>query len=139
MTSDLRSAALNADDITIELVAVPEWGNNKYGVRSLTINEQRQFITAVSTKVKDPDGDWVTEINRDKYAIQLLIRTVVDPDSDELVFEQADAEALWAKSGKAVSRLIGVATRLAGLDGKDQVDDMVDELKETADSDSASG
>ena len=135
--TDLRQAALNADDITIERVAVPEWGA-KYGVKSLTIAEQRIFITAVSRKVKAPDGTWTTEIDRDKYAIQLVLATVVDPDTGDPVFEPADAEALQKKSGKAMSRLVTVAARLAGLGGDEQVDEMVDELKEMPDSGSGS-
>lgn len=137
--SDLRSAALNADDITIELVAVPEWGNHKYGVKSLTTKEQRAFIAGASHKVQQPDGTWATEINRDKWTVQMIIATVVDPDTGEPVFEQADAETLEAKSGAATTRLFTVGARLAGLGGEDQVDEVVDELKETAGSDSASG
>jgi len=128
--TDLRSAALNADDITIELVAVPEWGGAKYGVKSLTLNEQRRFVTSVSKKVKAPDGTWTTEIDRDKYATQLIIAAVVDPDTGEPVFEQADADTLNSKSGRATTRLVNVAARLAGLGGDEQMDDTVTELKE---------
>ncbi len=132
--SNLRDAALNADDITTEVVDVPEWGH-KYGVKALTIEEQREFITAVSKKEQEPDGTWQTSIDRDKYAVQLLLRTVVDPDTGETVFEPADAAALNKKSGRAVSRLLTVAARLAGLGGDDQMDETVVSLDETPDSD----
>ena len=42
---------------------------------------------------------------------------IVDPDTGEQVLEPADAEALEAKSAAATSRVLTVASRLAGLGG----------------------
>ncbi len=129
--TDLRAAALNADDIHTETVPVPEWGNRKYGVRSMTLAEQRKFIRAVT----DKDGT----VNRERYAAQLLVRCVVDPDTGEQVFEPADAQALEAKSAAAVARLLTVASRLSGLGGEDQVDEVAESLDGTPPADSNSG
>ncbi len=118
----LRETILAVDDHIVEYVDVPEWGV-KVGVKSLTVAEQHQFLNAVRKR-----GVKEFELDRVKFPIQLLIRTVVDPDSGKLILEQADAEALAGKSGKAVAKLLTVAARLAGL-GDDQVDEAIDDLK----------
>lgn len=118
----LRDQILNADDLTIEPVDVPEWGV-KVGVKSLTVAEQQQFLNAV--RKRGVDG---FELDRGKFPIQLLIRTVVDPKTGGLIFEQADAAALARKSGKATARVLMVAVDLAGL-GADQVDEAIEDLK----------
>lgn len=128
--SDLRSAALNAEDIDTELVTVPEWGGNVYGVKAMTLKEQRAFITSV----QNPDKT----INRDKYAAQLLIQSIVDPETGEQVFDPADAVALEAKSAAAINRVLSIASRLAGLGGDDQLDEAVASLDETPTGDSDS-
>jgi hypothetical protein len=128
--TDLRTAALNAEDITTELVTVPEWGGNVYGVKAMTLKQQRAFLRTVT----DPDGG----VNRDKYVAQLLIRTIVDPDTGEPVFEAADAAALEAKSASAIGRVLTIAARLAGLGGDEQVDEAVASLDETPTDDSDS-
>lgn len=121
--TDLRALALNADDIVSETVVVPEWGNAKFGVKAMTLREQRKFIAAV----QNPDKT----INRDKYSAQLIVRTVVDPDTGEPVFDPADAAALEEKSAAAVARLLTVAAKLSGLGGDDQVDEVAADLGET--------
>jgi hypothetical protein len=125
--SDLRAAALNADDIDIETVIVPEWGGNTYGVKAMTLEEQRRFIRSVM----GADGT----VDRDRYAVQLLLASIVDPDTGEPVFEAADAEALAKKSGKATNRLLTVANKQAGLGDTDEA---VESLDETLTSDSGS-
>jgi len=126
----LRDKILAADDIEIEHVPVPEW-DVTVDVKSLTIDEQQRFLDAVRKR-----GVEGFEVDRKKFAIQLLIRTVIDPDTGKQVLEQADAETLATKSSKPVMRLFEVAANLAGL-GDDQVDKTIAELKGTASDDSS--
>ncbi len=128
--TDLRSAALKADDITTETVTVPEWGGGIYGIKAMTLKDQRNFLRAVTN---DNGG-----VDRDRYAAQLLIRTVVDPATGEPVFEAADAEALEAKSAEAIGRILTIANRLAGLGGDEQVDEAAASLDEHRTGDSGS-
>lgn len=125
----LRDRILNTEDVETREVFVPEWGET-LAVRGLTLAEQRHFLTKVTRQ---------GEVDRDRFAPQLIISTVRDPQSGDPVFEYADAEALTRKSARAVSRLLNVAVELSGLGGDEQVEAVVDDLKGTADSDSASG
>ncbi len=127
----LRDTILNADDYETEPVDIPEWGV-KVAVKSMTIAEQQDFLQAVRLRT-GAKGEY--EIDRKKFPIQLLIRTVIDPDTSELVFEQADADTLTKKSGRAVARILTVATRLSGL-ADDQIDETIDDLKRMASDDS---
>jgi len=126
----LRDTILNADDVHIEIVDVPEWGV-KIGVKGLTLAEQTRFLNAVRERTGSPQADF--RIDKNKFGPQLIIRCCVDPDTGEPVFEAADAQAIQAKSAKANSRIIKVATRLSGLGGDEQVEELIDDLKGTAD------
>jgi hypothetical protein len=130
--TDIRTQILNADDFETEIVDVPEWGV-KVTVKSLTIAEQTELTDAVRKRTGKSDGEY--QIDKRKFAPQLLIRTVIDDDGNP-VFEQADADALSKKSGKAVARIVKVASRLAGL-ADDQVEETIEELKGTASDDSS--
>lgn len=126
----LREQIIAADDQHVEIVDVPEWGV-KVGVRSMTLAEQTKFMESVRLRTGTPQAEF--RIDKDKYGPQLLIRTVVDPETGDPVFEAADAGMLATKSAQAARRLIPVASRLAGLGGDEQVEEIIDDLKGTAD------
>ena len=126
----IRDTILAIDDSTTELVDVPEWGV-KVAVKSLTLAEQQQFMQSVRQRTGQPQAEY--RIDRDKFGPQLLIRTCHDPETDAPVFEAADAQRISQLSAKAVQRVLTVATRLAGLGGDEQVDEVMGNLKEMAD------
>ena len=125
-----RDTILNTDDATYEPVEIPEWGVT-VAVKSLTIEEQRQFMRTVRKRT-GRKSDY--QVDHDKFMIQLLIATVVDIETHETVFEAADADALNKKSTKAATRAFDVAMRLSGFSDDDDVEA---ELKPTASDDSS--
>jgi len=46
---------------------------------------------------------------------QLLVRTIVDPETNERVFADSDGDLLMSRSGADMGRLAMVARRLSGL------------------------
>lgn len=127
----LRETILaTADGLEVEIVDVPEWGV-KVGVRALSLAEQTNFLQAVRERTGAPQDTF--KIDRQKYAPQLIIRTVIDPDTQKPIFEQADAQTIAGMSAKAVSKIVKVASKLAGLGGDEQVEETIADLKQMAD------
>jgi hypothetical protein len=102
----LRETIFGADDITKELVEVPEWGVT-VEIRSMTAAE-RAGLTEASTAG-----------NANKIDISLMyalcvIATVYDPESGLPVFKKGDEAAILSKSGSVIERL---ATKAMGSSG----------------------
>jgi len=115
----LRDRILNVEDTVTEIVDIPEWGV-KVAVKGLTIGEQQQFLKSVRKRTGEKTD---FTLDNDKFVIQLLIRTVSDPETGETLFEQADAQTLMSKSWKAMSRIYNVSARLSGFADDDEVQD----------------
>ena len=102
----LRETIFGADDITKELVEVPEWGVT-VEIRSMTAAE-RAGLTEASTGGK---GDKI-DISL-MYAL-CVIATVYDPATGLPIFTQNDREAILSKNGSVIERL---ATKAMGSSG----------------------
>lgn len=100
----LRETILQADDIEETIVEVPEWGDVKLMLRSLTGKERVRLYDSVTGKAK-----------QFVYA-DILIATARDPESGDPVFDPADREALADKSGNVLDRMASVVLGLSGLD-----------------------
>lgn len=104
-----------ADDLTREFVAVPEWANGdpEAGVyiRTMSGTERDQFEEDISkTKGKK------TEINFKNIRARLVAMTACD-ENGKPIFTNIDK--LGEKSSKALDRCFGVAQRLNGMTDKD--------------------
>ena len=113
MSSKLRDALLNAQDIQSEIVDVPQWGV-KIEVRGMTGKARANFLRSVTVK----DG----QTDMERFYPQLIIGTAHDPETGEPVFTLADREALNEKSGAALEVLAQAAMRLSGLISADIVE-----------------
>ena len=113
-----RDDILDANDIQIELVSVPEWGGDVF-VKGMTGAERDRFEAGViSLDSKSEKVDM-----RDIRA-KLCSETICDEVGKKL-FNQADIKALSEKSAAALQRVFEVAQRLSGI-----TDDDVEELAE---------
>ncbi|MGO4304191.1 hypothetical protein [Cupriavidus sp. RAF12] len=103
MTILSKAAILAAVDIKTEDVGVPEWGGT---VR----------VAVMSGKKRDEfyaqQGEG--KIAYSLFSARVLVATLVGED-DQPIFEEADIEALRAKSQAAMDRVLAVALRLNGL------------------------
>lgn len=119
MASELRKAIIDADDLVREVVEVPEWGDIKIEVRSLTSGDRNRLLSAAAR-------EGTSAIDMEKYTADLVILTAFDPSSGEKVFDKADRDMLNQKNSAAVDRLFSTAARLAGLS-----DNSIEKAKET--------
>jgi hypothetical protein len=117
-----RDAILTAQDLTTELVNVPEWGGDVY-VKSLTGSERDAFEgSLLSTDAKGKNKVTYTNIRA-----KLVAKTVCDENGVRL-FTDDDIKDLSKKSAAALQRVFEVAQRLSGLSDED-VKELTGELK----------
>jgi hypothetical protein len=103
-----------AEDLTRELVELPEWGVT-IQVRALPVGERLRLAREWRVE-NEEDG-----INENFYPT-LLVASVYDPETGDPVFGEDALEWLNEKSSGPVERLAQVAVRLSGL-GPTGVDD----------------
>jgi hypothetical protein len=102
----LRETIFGADDITKELVEVPEWGVS-VEIRSMTAAE-RAGLTEASTAGSANKVDISL-----MYAL-CVIATVYDPETGLPIFKKGDETAILSKNGSVIERL---ATKAMGSSG----------------------
>lgn len=100
-----KEAILGAADLATEDVAVPEWGG-AVRVRTLTVADR----DALFASCRDEAG----KFDASRFNGALLAKSVVDANGN-LVFSDADVDALNRKSAPAVTRVVEVAGRLNRL------------------------
>ena len=120
MASELRSTVLESDDIEIETIHVPQWDVDLLIV-GMSGKARANFLKRSSRQ---------GEVDLERFYPELIIQTCFDPaDPTERVFEQADREALSAKSGAALEFVASAALRLSGM-GPKSVEEAVEGLSE---------
>jgi hypothetical protein len=107
-----REAILNAPDIQVEDVDVPEWGG-KVRVRGLTGAERDAFEQSI---MEQRGRDM--SLNLRNIRAKLVALSVVDEQNNR-IFSDADVKALGQKSAVALQRVFEVAQRLSGLRNED--------------------
>jgi hypothetical protein len=107
-----REAILNAPDLQVEDVDVPEWGG-KVRVRGLTGAERDAFEQSI---MEQRGRDM--SLNLRNIRAKLVALSVVDEQNNR-VFSDADVKALGQKSAVALQRVFEVAQRLSGLRNED--------------------
>jgi hypothetical protein len=110
----LKDTILGADDIEEEDHDVPEWGV-KVKVRGMTGTERDSFegkLVAMRKGGTDP------EMRLADFRSKVLVRCLVDPETDKRIFDEKDVQQLGRKSGAVLDRLFDVAKRLSGMDDK---------------------
>ena len=108
-----RDAILEAPDLAIVEVEVPEWGGT-VRVRSLSGAERDAFEASCTKERKDGGRDFDPRNVRAK----LVALTLVDENGLRM-FQQDDVKAIGRKNAKALERIFDAATELNGLSGAD--------------------
>lgn len=107
-----RDAILAKVDVQERELYVPEW-ETWVNVRGLTARERDDYERSIMVgKGKDRD------VNLRNLRAKLVVRSVVD-SAGQLLFSDADIEALGDKSAAALERIFDVARDLSGLSEQD--------------------
>jgi len=118
-----KELILQAKDLPIELVEVPEWGGSVY-VRGLTGAERDSFEAGI-VQLKGKSQT----VNMKNVRAKLLQLTIVDENGNRL-FNVEEIASIGAKSAMALERLFNVASRLSGITPED-----AEELAKNSESD----
>ncbi len=104
---------LNANDLKVEEVKVPEWGGSVL-VRTLTGAERDDFEISVYREDRGTDN----QENFRNFRSKLTALTVVDSEGKRL-FTSEDVALLGRKNASALDRVFAMAQKLAGLRPRD--------------------
>lgn len=108
-----RDDILNASDLSVELVKVPEWGG-EVNIRTMTGTERDAWESSLfETKAGN------TKANMENLRAKLLVQCIVDDEGAKL-FTEKDIHKLGAKSAKALDRLYSIARDLNGVSASDE-------------------
>lgn len=107
--SNIRDLILNADDLPVQTLEVPEWGVT-IAVRAMNGETRGRFAMSATT----PDGE------RDDTAYvqssaRLVAMVACDPETNELLFTSEDIPLLAQKSAAALDRISKIAFEISGL------------------------
>jgi len=125
-----REDILQAKDLVLKEVAVPEWGGTVF-VKSMTAKERDAFEASV-TEIRGGKQSVRLENIRAKFAAL----TICDENGKRL-FDEKDIPALAEKSAGALTRVFEAAQKLSGLTDGD-IKEMAEVLKKDLPADSLS-
>lgn len=108
----LRDDILNADDLTYVDEVVPEWNHIKVRITSLSGTERNKF-EAKMVALRRGTSD--IELRLDNYHANLVVHCLLDPETGERIFSDADAAELGKKSGAVIARLFNIAQSMSGM------------------------
>ena len=118
-----RTEILEASDIKVQEVAVPEWGENAaVYVKGMNGAERDKFEgSLVIMRGKDK------QMNMANIRAKLASMTICDEKGKRL-FNENDVQALSQKSAAALQRVFAVAQKLSGISDED-VEELAEEIK----------
>jgi hypothetical protein len=122
-----KEQILQADDITVETVPVPEWGGEVI-VRTMTGTDRDIWDNLL---FKGGSDDFL-----DNTRARLCACTIID-ENRNLLFSEDDIIELGKKSSLALNRVFDVAKNLNGL-GSKEIEDLAKNSEETQSEDSTS-
>ena len=97
-------------DIRTQIVDVPEWGGS-VAIRELTAAERDAF--ELSLTVTAADGTRKVDVSN--MTARLSAACIVDPDTGDRLFSDAEVRELANKSGVALQRVFRAAQALNGM------------------------
>ena len=123
-----RDQILQVQDLESTEVEVPDWGG-AVRVRMLTQQESDTFQQFCTDRVKGSGPTRRIDIRGMK--VRLVILCCVDAEGKPL-FTDKDAEALNAKSGRAIDVVFEAARKLNGI-GEDQIKELTRDFQPAPD------
>jgi hypothetical protein len=118
-----KKSILEAQDITKELVSVPEWGGDVW-VKSLTGAERDQFEASI-VQMKGSNMNF----NMSNIRAKLASLSLCDDKGVRLFTSDAEVKLLSGKSSQALQRVFKVAQKLSGI-GEEEIQELTKGLEE---------
>lgn len=108
-----KEQIIKADDLPRQDVEVPEWGGTVC-VSGMTAHDRDQFEASfLEGKGKDKSK------NFNNFRARLCSKAIVDPETHERMFSDAEIKELGKKSARALDRVFAVAQKLNSMSSED--------------------
>ena len=104
-----RDSILGCDDIVTQEIDVPEWG----GVVVIKMMNGRERDAFEGSLLKNK------QVSYENVRAKLAQKTIIDPETKELMFSVADIEALGKKSAAALDRVFTASQKLSKISDGD--------------------
>lgn len=118
-----KNDILNANDIHIEELSVPEWGGVVY-VKTLTADERDMLEAAI---VEMSANGKPKSLKLEHMRAHLAMLGICDAEGNRL-FSSADVKALGKKSAAALDRVVAMIQKMSALTATD-IERLMDDLK----------
>ncbi len=118
-----KKAILEANDIPIQELQVPEWGGSVF-VKGMTGFERDRFESSI-VEMRGKKQN----VNMENIRAKLACYTICDEDGKRL-FNDTDISTLAKKSASALQRVFELAQKLSGI-----ADDDIDSMLKNSESD----
>lgn len=119
--ASLRDKILAAEDLPLEEVATDEWapfGVPSVHLRGLSAAERDAYEQSLLTM--GPGGRRIPNPNIANVRAGFVAKILVDPDTRERVFTDADIAKLGKKNAAVIDRLWESGRRLSGMAGEEE-------------------
>jgi hypothetical protein len=105
---------------TIETIELEDYPGIVFGVKVMNAGEQEDYENTLFDLVEKEDGTGLKTVplRKDSKA-KLLLRTVCDPNTGELIFDESDLKKIREMPGKAVRALFDKAREVNDVDKKE--------------------
>lgn len=103
----LRDQVAAAHDLTDEELVIPEWGDAKVIIRSMSLGERAELFD------KSSDADGAMSIA--EFYPLIVVLCTYDPETNQRAFTPDDMEMLRQKSASVLERIANTALRVSGL------------------------
>ena len=104
-----RDLILAVDDLATQEVDVPEWGGTV--VIKMMSGKERDAFEGSLVKNK--------QVTYDNIRAKLAQKTIIDPETKELMFSLGDIEAIGKKSAAALDRVFSASQKLSKISDSD--------------------
>jgi hypothetical protein len=114
-----KKQILEAKDLKMEIVPVPEWADDNdpdayVKLRTLTGSEREQFEGTMCAIDDSDEENPHVKVTNDNYRAKLCAFCMVDDEGNRL-FEEGDIPGLTGKSSIALDRVFEAAQKMNGL------------------------
>lgn len=110
-----REQILNAPDLKVEIINVPEWGG-EVGVKTITAAQKSELEESITKIKKGKKGQTEVDVETKMLKVRTVILTLCDADK-KCFFTMNDIDLVNQKSSSAIERVFDVANKLNNILG----------------------
>ena len=103
----------------VKVKKIPDYPGVVFGVKVMNAGDQQDYENSIYSFEENEDGGLKAVPLTKDAKIKLLIYTVCDPDSGELLFSNEDIPELRKMSGRAIRKLFDESQKINSISGEE--------------------